>query len=126
MTADRPSALAQATAVSIALVLISIGNAVYLFSRRRKYTLVLRKDPLASPNARLTTLDFSSPPEKLSLLAQLKRAAARKLGLAQKEDEPQSFQVQELDVWTPDYVVWSLRLFTYVSARAGTPTCARR
>jgi hypothetical protein len=94
------------------LVLVSLGNAWYLFTRRRKYTLVLRKDPLASPNARSTTLDFASSEEQTTLFRRLKQAALRKVGLASPPEAPNTFQVQELNVWTPDYYAWSLRLFT--------------
>lgn len=85
---------------------------MYLFSRRRKYTLVLKKDPLASPNARAATLDFVTPAQQPSWLSRFKHAAAQRVGLASTPEAPHSFQVQELNVWTPDYVVWSLRLFT--------------
>ncbi|GAA5904189.1 Nur1/Mug154 family protein [Sporobolomyces salmoneus] len=101
--------------LSVVLVLISVGNAVYLASRRRKYQLMLRKDPLSSPNAKSATLRFSpqAPPKK-PLLAQAKDFILTKIGFSPTEvaEEPHSFPIQELYVWTPEYVLWSLRLFT--------------
>lgn len=32
----------------------------------------------------------------------------------QQVEETHSYPVQELDVWTPDYFKWSLRIFTFV------------
>ncbi|GAA6026869.1 hypothetical protein JCM8097_005920 [Rhodosporidiobolus ruineniae] len=96
---------------SILLVLASLANAVYLATRRRKYTMVLRKDPVASPNAKSTTLDFSPTKRKVGVVQSIKDSAKRLIWRS-AEEEPHQFQVQELDVWTPDYVKWSLRLFT--------------
>ncbi|SCV68959.1 BQ2448_1979 [Microbotryum intermedium] len=107
-----------ATFFSILLVLISLANAAYLFTRRRKYHLMLRKDPLASPNARSTSLDFKVPPNVatrptrpgiFSLLKGLTFAKSKHSGI----DEPKSFEVQELNVWTPEYVKWSLLIFSF-------------
>jgi hypothetical protein len=77
---------------------------------QRSSLYFLPQDPLASPNARATTLDFY-PHAKVGLYERLKKKA---VGLIWKEeeDEHQVFKVQQLDVWTPDYVKWSTRLFT--------------
>ncbi|SCZ96658.1 BZ3500_MvSof-1268-A1-R1_Chr4-4g07524 [Microbotryum saponariae] len=115
------AALLQATILSIVLVAISLGNAAYLFTRRRKYHLMLRKDPLASPNARSTTLDFQAPPNaptrptRRSFFSFLKGLLFAKSKASDDDgtDEPKSFEVQELDVWTPDYVKWSLLIFSF-------------
>jgi hypothetical protein len=71
------------------------------------------QDPLSSPNAKSTVLDFSPSKKNLGVVESLKKKATG-LIWKQKEDETHRFQVQELDVWTPDYFKWSLRLFTYV------------
>ncbi|BGP14029.1 hypothetical protein JCM10213v2_001967 [Rhodosporidiobolus nylandii] len=97
--------------LSVALILLSLANALYLATRRRKYQMVLRKDPLSSPNAKSTTLDFSPPRKKASLSSALTKKA-RQLVLGGSEEEAHAYPVQELNVWTPDYVKWSLRLFT--------------
>ncbi|SGZ22629.1 BQ5605_C022g09510 [Microbotryum silenes-dioicae] len=108
-----------ATILSILLVAISLGNAAYLFTRRRKYHLMLRKDPLASPNARSTTLDFQAPPNaptrptRRSFFSFLKGLFFTKSKASYDDDEPKSFEVQELNVWTPDYVKWSLLIFSF-------------
>ncbi|KAM0792532.1 hypothetical protein ACM66B_005201 [Microbotryomycetes sp. NB124-2] len=100
-----------AACVSVLLILLSVANAAYLFSRRRKYQLVLRKDPLASPNARTANLDFASTTDTMTLFARIKRRVVNRFKTP-RERAPQHFQVQELSVWTPEYVQWSLRLFT--------------
>lgn len=116
--------------VSVLLVLISFGNAAYLFTRRRRYHLILRQvrllssllllqltptpqDPLASPNARTTTLDFSPPRPPLGLVEKLKKRAYA-LIWTPEEEERHEHKVQELDIWTPEYAKWSLRLFSCV------------
>lgn len=111
-------------------MLVSFANAAYLFTRRRRYHLVLRQvrstsgglrlcvaddplyqqDPISSPNARSAMLNFSPPKPKLSLVQSLKHRVATLFGYAE-DDEPHQFQIQQLDVWTPDYVKWSLRIF---------------
>ncbi|KAK4053126.1 hypothetical protein OIV83_001861 [Microbotryomycetes sp. JL201] len=100
----------MAAGVSVVLVLLSVVNTAYLFSRRRKYQLVLRKDPLASPNARTANLDFASTTDTPTLFARIKRTVVNRFKTP-REHTPQQFQVQELNVWTPDHVQWSLRLF---------------
>ncbi|GAA5855645.1 hypothetical protein JCM5353_005115 [Sporobolomyces roseus] len=94
--------------LSLLLVAVSIANTMYLASRRRKYQLMLRKDPLSSPNARSATLRFApqAPPKK-TLIAKLKNYI-----WPTPIEEPHSYPIQELHVWTPEYVLWSLRLFT--------------
>ncbi|GAA5947525.1 hypothetical protein JCM3765_001715 [Sporobolomyces pararoseus] len=103
--------------LSLLLILISVVNTVYLASRRRKYQLMLRKDPLSSPNAKSATLRFSPQAPaatKKSLISKAKDFTLAKLGFAKNEvqAEPHSFPIQELYVWTPEYVLWSLRFFT--------------
>ncbi|KAM0753714.1 hypothetical protein T439DRAFT_162061 [Meredithblackwellia eburnea MCA 4105] len=102
------------TLISVLLVLISVLNTIYLFSRRRRYNLVLRRDPLASPNARTATLDFSPPKPKLTLSQSLRQQIWRLFGRNPQETE-RVYKVQQLDVWTPDYVKWSLRIFSLYS-----------
>lgn len=41
------------------MVILSIANAIWLFSRRRKYTMFLRQDPIQSPNAKTVVVDSS-------------------------------------------------------------------
>lgn len=123
----------QSTTISIILVLVSFANVAYLFTRRRRYHLVLHavrplnpkpiefgrpdvalcyhQDPLSSPNARTATLDFSPPKPKLTLTQQLKKRAAA-LFWTSDAKEPHLYKIQELDIWTPDYVKWSLRIFS--------------
>ncbi|GAA6060551.1 hypothetical protein JCM10212_006915 [Sporobolomyces blumeae] len=94
--------------LSVALVLLSVANAAYLASRRRKYQLVLRRDPLSSPNAKSIMLRFTpETPPKRSLYERVKDYV-----WPRAVEEPHSYPIQELHVWTPDYVLWSLRLFT--------------
>ncbi|GAA5970102.1 hypothetical protein JCM11641_000269 [Rhodosporidiobolus odoratus] len=96
--------------LSVILILISLSNASYLATRRRRYQMVLRKDPLSSPNAKSTTLNFSPPRKKASLPSAL-ATKARQLVFGAKEEEAHMYPVQQLSVWTPDYVKWSLRFF---------------
>ncbi|KAK4704496.1 hypothetical protein P7C70_g1711, partial [Phenoliferia sp. Uapishka_3] len=98
------------TTISILLVLISFANAAYLLTRRRRYHLVLRQDPVSSPNARSAMLNFSPPKASLSLIQTLKKKASNLLGFG-KEEEQHQYKIQQLDIWTPDYVKWSLRVF---------------
>ncbi|GAA5890322.1 hypothetical protein JCM6882_008794 [Rhodosporidiobolus microsporus] len=97
--------------LSVALILASLANALYLATRRRKYQMVLRRDPLASPNAKASTLEFSPSKRKVGAV-QAFTARIKQLIGGTPDDEPHSFPVQELYVWTPDYVKWSLRFFT--------------
>ncbi|KAI5479571.1 hypothetical protein MNV49_003308 [Pseudohyphozyma bogoriensis] len=103
-----------ATLLSIILIIISVVNAAYLFTRRRKYHLMLRQDPLSSPNAHATKIDFSPPRPKLSMSDQLKKKAKALLWKSEPENF-RSFPIQELDIWTPDYVKWSLHIFQLYS-----------
>ncbi|BGP38100.1 hypothetical protein JCM10450v2_002031 [Rhodotorula kratochvilovae] len=96
---------------SVLFVLISVANAAYLVSRRRKYQMVLRKDPLASPNARTSTLDFSPSKPRSSLTDSIKKRVKAALGKVEVE-ESHIYPVQELNVWTPERVLWSLRFFS--------------
>ncbi|KAK4058712.1 hypothetical protein OIO90_000156 [Microbotryomycetes sp. JL221] len=99
--------------LSIALIVLSFANAAYLFSRRRKYQLVLRKDPLASPSARTGHLEFSSSTDTITLFQRLRKHVVNRFKTPkEKPSHQRQFQVQELDIWTPDYVLWSLRIFT--------------
>ncbi|GAA5842163.1 hypothetical protein JCM3766R1_000023 [Sporobolomyces carnicolor] len=111
--------------LSVALVLVSVANTLYLASRTRKYQLMLRKDPLSSPNAKAATLRFSreaAPPRKRPLWSRATRHVLSKLGLGgtassptvpeREGGGPRTFPIQELHVWTPEYVLWSLRFFT--------------
>ncbi|PRQ73959.1 hypothetical protein AAT19DRAFT_15526 [Rhodotorula toruloides] len=100
--------------LSVGLILLSVGNAVYLASRRRKYQMVLRKDPIASPNARSAQLDFSPTKRRRSLANSVKQSVKNLVWRTQPE-EPHVYPVQELDVWTPERVKWSLRIFTVYS-----------
>ncbi|BGP22957.1 hypothetical protein JCM10295v2_001848 [Rhodotorula toruloides] len=100
--------------LSILLILLSVGNAVYLASRRRKYQMVLRKDPIASPNARSAQLDFSPTKPRCSL-ADLFKQSVKNLARRGQPEKPHVYPVQELDVWTPERVKWSLRIFTVYS-----------
>ncbi|GAA5859018.1 hypothetical protein JCM1840_003714 [Sporobolomyces johnsonii] len=93
---------------SVLLIAVSVGNALYLTSKRRKYTFTLRQDPLASPNAKSTTLDFSPPRSKPGLASQLKNL----IWTTAPQDESHAYPVQELNAWTPENALWSLRLFT--------------
>ncbi|GJN88413.1 hypothetical protein Rhopal_001379-T1 [Rhodotorula paludigena] len=116
-TAGRPAGGWSAWAwwLSVLLVLLSLANTVYLVSQRRKYQLVLRKDPIASPNARASTLDFSpSKKRRETLSAALKKKAKALVGMDVVE-ESHIYPVQELNVWTPERVLWSLRFFTLYS-----------
>ncbi|GAA6001072.1 hypothetical protein JCM10207_007400 [Rhodosporidiobolus poonsookiae] len=97
--------------LSIGLILLSVANATYLATRRRKYVMALRKDPISSPNAKSTTLDFS-PTKKKQTFGEALKARAKQLIWSAPPEEPHVYPVQELDVWTPDYFKWSLRLFT--------------
>ncbi|GAA5877504.1 hypothetical protein JCM8547_000175, partial [Rhodosporidiobolus lusitaniae] len=97
--------------MSVLLIFVSLANAAYLASRKRKYTLVLRKDPLSSPNAKSTTLNFSPSKKRDSLLEALKKKA-KSLIWKVEEEAPHVYPVQGLDVWTPDHVKWSVRMFT--------------
>ncbi|GAA5882537.1 hypothetical protein JCM16303_002031 [Sporobolomyces ruberrimus] len=100
--------------LSVALILVSVANTAYLASRRRKYQLMLRKDPLSSPNAKAATLRFTdeSTRTKKSLFSKVKAYVWSKATLRSSEPEPHTFPIQELHVWTPEYVLWSLRFFT--------------
>lgn len=114
------------------LVAVSVANAGYLLTRRRKYHLMLRQvrsghssgppilipcpqDPLSSPNARSSPLDFS-PPRLNRKPSWLETGSKFLWGLiwssnANEEEKP-VYMVQELNVWTPEYVKWSLRVFS--------------
>ncbi|GAA5931749.1 Nur1/Mug154 family protein [Sporobolomyces koalae] len=96
--------------LSATLVLVSVANTAYLASRRRKYQLMLRKDAPSSPNAKSAVLRFAphAPPKK-SLTNTIRDWIWRS---SQQTQEPHAFPIQELYVWTPEYVLWSLRLFT--------------
>ncbi|GAA6048928.1 hypothetical protein JCM3770_007123 [Rhodotorula araucariae] len=96
---------------SLLLVVISVANAAYLASRRRRYQMVLRKDPLASPNARTSTLDFSPSKPRSTLAGALQKRVQAALGKADVH-ESHVYPVQELNVWTPERVLWSLRFFS--------------
>ncbi|KPV76029.1 uncharacterized protein RHOBADRAFT_53029 [Rhodotorula graminis WP1] len=96
---------------SALLILVSVGNSAYLASRRRKYQMVLRRDPLASPNARSTMLDFSPSKRHVSFTESVRRRVKAALGKVEVE-ESHAYPVQELQVWTPERVLWSLRFFT--------------
>ncbi|GAA5829496.1 hypothetical protein JCM11251_000179 [Rhodosporidiobolus azoricus] len=100
--------------LSVALILISLANALYLATRRRKYQMVLRRDPLSSPNAKSTQLEFSPTRHRASAVQGFKTRVKRLIWHT-PEEEPHTFPVQELHVWTPDYVKWSLRFFTLYS-----------
>lgn len=71
------------------------------------------QDPLSSPNASSSTLDFSAPRPKSSILQSIKRKALN-LIWSNQESTGTILEIQQLDVWTPDYVKWSLRLFSQV------------
>ncbi|GAA5835540.1 hypothetical protein JCM9279_004575 [Rhodotorula babjevae] len=96
---------------SVLLIFVSLGNLAYLATRRRKYQMVLRRDPLASPNARSTTLDFSPSKHRLSLADSIRRRVKAALGKVEV-DESHAYPIQELSMWTPERVLWSLRFFT--------------
>lgn len=136
---------------SVLLILVSMGNLAYLATRRRNYQMVLRRvsrrartlepvllqglgadsgsflqDPLASPNARSTTLDFSPSQRRLSLADSIRRRIKAALGKVDVE-ESHVYPIQELSVWTPERVLWSLRFFTcvpFVSSRSAHGQCA--
>ncbi|GAA5963071.1 hypothetical protein JCM21900_002225 [Sporobolomyces salmonicolor] len=93
---------------SVLLIAVSVGNALYLTRKRRAYTFTLRQDPIASPNARSTTLDFSPTRSRPGLVAQLKSL----IWTTAPHDESPAYPVQELSAWTPENALWSLRLFT--------------
>lgn len=69
------------------------------------------QDPLASPNARSSTLDFSPARPRLGLTDSLRKRVKAAFG---KVDVVEShvYPIQELSVWTPERVLWSLRFFT--------------
>ncbi|GAA6011656.1 hypothetical protein JCM11491_004723 [Sporobolomyces phaffii] len=103
--------------LSVVLVLVSVANAVYLATRTRKYQLMLRKDPLSSPNAKAAALRFAPPSaagQNQTLLSRVRDYVwpSSHHGRSASEPEPHSFPIQELHVWTPEYVLWSVRLFT--------------
>ncbi|GAA5920189.1 hypothetical protein JCM1841_006639 [Sporobolomyces salmonicolor] len=93
---------------SVLLIVVSVGNALYLTRKRRTYTFTLRQDPIASPNARSTTLDFSPTRSRPGLVAQLKNL----IWTTAPQDASPAYPVQELSAWTPENALWSLRLFT--------------
>lgn len=124
--------------ISIFLVLISLVNAAYLVTRRRKYQMVLRRvscgslnlagaspelivipfgawqDPLSSPNAKAAMLTFAPDRPAPTFAQKLRRQFLERFGWATPEQEDAAFPVQELNVWVPDHAIWSLRLFTCV------------
>ncbi|BGP54032.1 hypothetical protein JCM8202v2_001604 [Rhodotorula sphaerocarpa] len=100
--------------ISFALVLLSVANAAYLATRRRQYQMVLRRDPLSSPNARSAMLAFT-PDRPPRSFAQKLRAKASELAGWSSPPVPDAFPVQELNVWVPDRAIWSLRVFTLYS-----------
>ncbi|GAA5860572.1 hypothetical protein JCM3774_006210 [Rhodotorula dairenensis] len=118
---NRTSWATSAWWLSCALVLLSIANAAYLASRRRKYQMVLRRDPLSSPNAKSTLLNFAPTRTRdhAGRAARLRRALLKLVGWSKPEQDAAAttttFPVQELNVWVPDHALWSLRLFTLYS-----------
>ncbi|GAA5989193.1 hypothetical protein JCM10908_001203 [Rhodotorula pacifica] len=100
---------------SLALILLSIANSAYLVTRRRKYQMVLRRDPLSSPNAKSAMLNFSRAQATTATRSErLRRKALEWIGWS-KPEKAAAYPVQELNVWVPDHALWSLRLFTLYS-----------
>lgn len=58
-------------------------------------------------------MDFSpSPPKKT--LAEILKDKVKSLIWTEAPPETRLFPVQQLNVWTPDHVIWSLRIFSLV------------
>ena len=99
------------------LILASLVNAFYLFTRTKMYQLNLATDPVASPHAKFVRREETPPPAPpaargallLAVLRQLWRGFAVSVRFLlnmspPKDRERASMQyerVQQLEVWTP-------------------------
>ncbi|KZP11970.1 hypothetical protein FIBSPDRAFT_1050381 [Athelia psychrophila] len=101
------------TPVSLLLIVGSVLNALYLFTRVRLYRLHHRADPIASPSAKFVSahLDFE-PLEPASVLYRVSSGAWSAWSTAwrfllnmrprpAKISGPKMSKVQQLDVWAP-------------------------
>ncbi|KAL9715157.1 hypothetical protein Ac2012v2_001817 [Leucoagaricus gongylophorus] len=108
------------------LILASVFNTAYLFSRTKIYRFHHRRDPLSSPNAKTVAAELDFEPLKPpSLGAQLRSGAWYAfsyswrwlLGMMpptmNKSLPPRSAQIQELSTWSPGML--ELELFSLYS-----------
>lgn len=109
----------QTTPVTIFLILASIVNAFYLFTRTKLYQLNLATDPVASPHAKFVRREETPPPTApprrgiFSLLFSVLRhvwrgfavSARFLLNMSPPKDRQYASmayeRVQQLEVWTP-------------------------
>ena len=118
--------LIQTVPTIFILILASVFNTAYLFSRTKIYRFHHRRDPLSSPNAKTVAAELDFEPLKPpSLGAQLRSGAWYAfsyswrwlLGMMpptmNKSLPPRSAQIQELSTWSPGML--ELELFSLYS-----------
>ena len=100
--------------MTLLLIIISILNAFYLFTRTRLYRLHHRTDPVSSPNARFVSADLDFEPlQPPSLFSRLSWGAWSAfcaswrflLNLSPKvatSNGSKMSRVQQLEVWVPE------------------------
>jgi len=125
---DVPKGWSWITPFSILLLLISVGNTLYLFTRIRTYHLHLRPELVPSTHASLVSKNFLTPPSPTSILQKVMRLMAQSIKIAWRlvvgaspspEDlipldlQPNSNKVQQLDVWFPGEM--EMAIFTVYS-----------
>ncbi|KAI0686728.1 hypothetical protein BC835DRAFT_1287670 [Cytidiella melzeri] len=112
--------------VSILIVMISVGNAFYLFTRTRMYQLALATDPVGSPHAKFVAREGTPhqddvPPSSAALVVTVLRhlwhaftvSVRFLLNMTPPKDKQMARKgnidrIQQLQVWTPGELELSL------------------